>query len=1283
MTKMYVYSLDYDGCMAENSIEDIIATNKELIDEMIAHINAGDKVTLCVGSNRQNRGMDVKNSGKGNPSVFSAYPALVNHIKSQIQDNDKKRNIQFDTILTRDTLNDVAPGTHFKNECENILHVRENLAPSLSEFKTLNPPDGAKHGVDESKISILYAQIHHFASLHPSEQIEFTFKDDRANILKNLHTFYSQHPELIPNNVTLNLEQKFSKEFNDTIEKTINAIKGSPEHRNKSDDQIRQFALENKLVPEQFQKLSIEGQGLSIDYDYAATSTAMFVIAYHIATGDTFEGIRSSTDLKDYAKSLGSMRDIHLGYLSKTSEYPEVNQEFFEQFNQFKTAQEAARQSKEELSKRMNVLIDVSKEVQQNTLTSDHEFQAFDGPMKHASYNVANTEYPLCMKDREPYKDREFTDRLKAILGAKKASEWEQQRLIREQEKITAAAKQGIALFNLQETSQQFVEDTLKKLNNEGSEPYQAKMIPFIGRKPGVLTHNLAIIYNSEELTPIGDVFIRDDLTNPNAGPDRVLVQAFKDKAGKYIVMQNIHGQHHSNAQEGEKNLAKAMVLPGEIKTQIEEAIKKDGGALNYTVCLTGDTYRRRPPIDDEFKYIGVNTSTFTGENSTFWDDKHCVDYTDGSLFVEYENGKLTKDKIQIVKSEILDSNGNSIAPLTVSAEFALTNNHFQEFPFASQYTLDNFQNRFNELGFKDCEVTPEKNDFNVCRVKITSEKNISSQLKQMFKYVEEIQTSEGFKYTVYPNAEIAQLKIKKRDYLKKEMHSELMNLVLEGNTDRLGTTIKEWLDCYPDLLKSVLEINVDIKQDIFLNCASLAKFNLGDAWNNNNIKEFPNRPSISAILNYAAYQVGVERFGDLNKYTETQKKQYIQNNIGPSNIYLSEKDNLLVQDLLQNIISNERRRSNDELNALIHFLNALKTPLEPPLRVLEKSPTRRELSDTKLTKGEENYTKAKDHLLKQMDINKQIDDQIIKRIEDKNEHSKQAKINIAIGVAAALVGGAAIAAIIFTAPFSLPAIIGLALIGFAITTAVLATSTRARNFLKEATKSQNEINSLNQFLEQIQQSVNDKKASLFLLEQQVSTINAETKLQMDTIAKEIEAAKLKDALIHEQTNRQKVEEEILANTNMPEETKWFKRTDSLNSKDRDILGAMSNALLEVGDDSKPENVRQQAIVNAIKNLDELPSDIQNHFQDYFYEKEPKWKLILENGIDRVNFKLNENSTKQELQDLNASRKSAANLLFFKPSPVSEQNQQSKKQLQAEKSDSENDNEKTYSPSYS
>lgn len=94
---------------------------------------------------------------------------------------------QFDPFLMADLYSGVEPGTTY----ENAIH-RSGEVPLAWLF-------------DESKLSILLAQMHKLAAEYPNQNIKFIFSDGNVNILNQLKRFFYENKNLIPNNVKLSL----------------------------------------------------------------------------------------------------------------------------------------------------------------------------------------------------------------------------------------------------------------------------------------------------------------------------------------------------------------------------------------------------------------------------------------------------------------------------------------------------------------------------------------------------------------------------------------------------------------------------------------------------------------------------------------------------------------------------------------------------------------------------------------------------------------------------------------------------------------------------------------------------------------------------------------------------------------------------------------------------------------------------------------------------------------------------------------------------------------------
>lgn len=204
--KVIVYSLDFDSCLHSSnhkSIEDFLQVNKGLIEEIVKQVREGNQVAMYSGSNRVDPYVDDQNARKAKKkngvylSSFIAFRALEEAIKTQLNDGEKKH-VQLEEMLPADTYNGRTAGASFGN------FVNQMSSRGFESTDTLTPESVA----DESKISILYAQIHHLAAKYPDKQITFTFYDDNLTILKGVRTFYQTHPHLVPTNVTFRTVNK-------------------------------------------------------------------------------------------------------------------------------------------------------------------------------------------------------------------------------------------------------------------------------------------------------------------------------------------------------------------------------------------------------------------------------------------------------------------------------------------------------------------------------------------------------------------------------------------------------------------------------------------------------------------------------------------------------------------------------------------------------------------------------------------------------------------------------------------------------------------------------------------------------------------------------------------------------------------------------------------------------------------------------------------------------------------------------------------------------------------
>ena len=204
---MRVLSFDFDGCIfngdyvnsckrkAAKEINDIIKYNESFLKEIRAENDrlAYTNVISFIGSNRQSKAIDDLNSikftiGLGIIKVGSCFPA--------IQAITNYLSVKFDSFLLADIYG------HYENG--------NPLEDGTSYNRAIDPAFKGMHAdweFDETKATIIYAQMHKIALANPKEEIVFDFYDDRNDILYSLHNFFNNNKELMPRNVTLHLNQ--------------------------------------------------------------------------------------------------------------------------------------------------------------------------------------------------------------------------------------------------------------------------------------------------------------------------------------------------------------------------------------------------------------------------------------------------------------------------------------------------------------------------------------------------------------------------------------------------------------------------------------------------------------------------------------------------------------------------------------------------------------------------------------------------------------------------------------------------------------------------------------------------------------------------------------------------------------------------------------------------------------------------------------------------------------------------------------------------------------------
>lgn len=189
-------SFDVDGCLFNSKYlrsndKEIVTHNQELLDQLKKNNDNYQKTIVFIGSNRQSKTIDDVNAiDKG--SCFLPLLEVAKYLEAD-----------FDPFLLADLYENLDEGTSLSRALSNSY--KGNHAQWL---------------FDETKLTVLYAQIHKTAKQNSSEAIEYHFYDDRSRlngtpgleILDCLHSFFSKYPHMLPKNVTLCLHHYKGKD---------------------------------------------------------------------------------------------------------------------------------------------------------------------------------------------------------------------------------------------------------------------------------------------------------------------------------------------------------------------------------------------------------------------------------------------------------------------------------------------------------------------------------------------------------------------------------------------------------------------------------------------------------------------------------------------------------------------------------------------------------------------------------------------------------------------------------------------------------------------------------------------------------------------------------------------------------------------------------------------------------------------------------------------------------------------------------------------------------------
>ncbi len=180
-----IISLDFDGCLFHSHYfkifeHHVLRANRLFLNHLKDENKIFSDVFLYMGSARQSKYLDGRGVKEvGTESCFDAIQKIAHYM-----------DVPFIPLLMPDIIGDLPAGTSFE--------------------RMSNPDYEGKHGLgfpDDGKLALLYAQIHHAASVYSDETIVFDFYDDRdRDILHDLSIFFEKYPQMIPRHVTLNLK---------------------------------------------------------------------------------------------------------------------------------------------------------------------------------------------------------------------------------------------------------------------------------------------------------------------------------------------------------------------------------------------------------------------------------------------------------------------------------------------------------------------------------------------------------------------------------------------------------------------------------------------------------------------------------------------------------------------------------------------------------------------------------------------------------------------------------------------------------------------------------------------------------------------------------------------------------------------------------------------------------------------------------------------------------------------------------------------------------------------
>lgn len=206
---------DIDGCAYHQYVQGryrnephsqwLLASNQPLLQQIEEEVNENhyDKLILAYGTNRQDYFVDANNSYRGG-SLAPALPLFQSYLSGKLT---------TDVVIEPFLMADIYGRAKERNGI--VRPIQERNCAAGDSYKNIlraeykhEDIEHAEWMFDDSKISLIYAQAHRVASLHPTDaEIVIDFYDDTNSILKAVSNFFSKHPELLPSNVRLNIKK--------------------------------------------------------------------------------------------------------------------------------------------------------------------------------------------------------------------------------------------------------------------------------------------------------------------------------------------------------------------------------------------------------------------------------------------------------------------------------------------------------------------------------------------------------------------------------------------------------------------------------------------------------------------------------------------------------------------------------------------------------------------------------------------------------------------------------------------------------------------------------------------------------------------------------------------------------------------------------------------------------------------------------------------------------------------------------------------------------------------